>query len=433
MLISFSFQNWMSFRDETEFSMKAGREKQHHERLASIPDYDLKLLPISAVYGGNASGKSNFVVALAFCKRMVCGETLPVPTFRLDNECASQPSRFSVTLIADNDKVYEYFFSVTKECVQEEKLVRYGTKPADDVTIYHRVKDEITFDLELSAEEQFRFTIFKEGTHNNQLFLTNTISQKVKNEDLQAVYRWFSDSLVVLTPESKVSLWYIYRHLNEKASLILQKLDTGLVSFVATEISSDDLKRQHPSGFLETIRNQLMEENTLELYVGHINTLFLLENDELKAIHCKSIHESMNGEEVDFSLGEESDGTKRVIDLLPAFFQMSVQNSRRVFVIDEIDRSLHTLMILSLVKAYLASCNGNNRAQLVFTTHNVMLMDQDIFRRDEIWVTERQNQGQSKLYSFAEFKEVRSDTQIRKSYLQGRMGGIPHILLQGPF
>jgi len=141
----------------------------------------------------------------------------------------------------------------------------------------------------------------------------------------------------------------------------------------------------------------------------------------------------MDGSPVHFLLNEESDGTQRAFDLVPMFVEIASQNSRRVFIIDEIDRSLHTLMILSLVKAYLASCNESNRAQLVFTTHNVMLMDQDIFRRDEIWVAERQNQGQSKLYSFAEFKEVRSDTQIRKSYLQGRMGGIPKILLHGPF
>ena len=428
MLISFSFQNWMSFRDETEFSMKAGREKQHQERLAFLPDHDLKLLPVAAVYGGNASGKSNFVAALAFCKGLVCGETHSVPAFRLDKECASQPSRFSVALFADNEKVYEYFFSVTKECVQEEKLVRYGTKPADDATIYHRIKDEINFDAAFSEAEKLRFTFLKEGTRSNQLFLTNAISQNVKNVDIQAVDNWFRHNLVILTPNTKISPFALREMVDNNVCSILSKLDTGIVSFNETELSSDDLKRHMPPMAVEDLRKRLSQTKIFQ-----DSTLFRLENDEIKASLLTTVHESMDGSPVHFLLNEESDGTQRAFDLVPMFVAIASQNSRRVFIIDEIDRSLHTLMIQSLIQAYLTSCNGNNRAQLVFTTHNVMLMDQDIFRRDEIWVTERQSQGQSKLYSFAEFKEVRSDTRICKSYLQGRMGGIPHILLQGPF
>ena len=103
---------------------------------------------------------------------------------------------------------------------------------------------------------------------------------------------------------------------------------------------------------------------------------------------------------------------------------------KKVYVIDEVDRSLHTLLIRRLLEGYLAKCSHNSRSQLLFTTHNVLLMDQDLLRRDEMWISERNAQGISSLLSFSEYKDVRYDKDIRKSYLQGRLGGIPRILLQ---
>jgi len=104
-----------------------------------------------------------------------------------------------------------------------------------------------------------------------------------------------------------------------------------------------------------------------------------------------------------------------------------------VFVIDEVDRSLHTLLTRRLLEAYLASCSADTRSQLLLTTHDVLLMDQQLLRRDEMWVAERKPSGASTLVSFAEFKDVRYDKDIRKSYLQGRLGGIPRILLNSHF
>lgn len=129
---------------------------------------------------------------------------------------------------------------------------------------------------------------------------------------------------------------------------------------------------------------------------------------------------------------QESDGSQRVIDLLPAFLELSATQSEKVYVIDEVDRSLHTLLIRCLLEGYLAKCSQNSRSQLLFTTHNVLLMDQDLLRRDEMWIAERNAEGVSSLLSFSEYKDVRYDKDIRKSYLQGRLGGILRILLQSP-
>ena len=422
--------------------MQAGLEKQHKERVACISKYDLNMLTVSAVYGGNASGKSNFVQALEFCKEFICGEgfkpekTIPVSSFRTDEkkkEGDTSPSCFAFTILADNDIVYEYAFSVTRKHVLEESLVRCGTKQSDDTFVFKRNHnhDDVELDHALPTKEHERLDYIKEGTHSNQLFLTNAISQKVKNEDFQVVYNWFRNNLIILTPESTLSLWHLREKQSHKICSILSQLDTGINNFVESKISPEEAALLCPPGFWNFVKARLAEKPTAVFPLNDIR--FWMEKDEIKAARLETVHKSIRGKGVRFSLGEESDGTRRAIDLIPAFFEIAAKKSRGVFVVDEIDRSMHTLMIQALVQAYLASCNENTRAQLAFTTHDVMLMDQDIFRRDEIWVTERQCDGQSNLRSFAEFKDVRKDKKLRKSYLQGRMGGIPNISLHGSF
>ena len=118
-----------------------------------------------------------------------------------------------------------------------------------------------------------------------------------------------------------------------------------------------------------------------------------------------------------------------MIDLIPAFLALAQKDSNKVFVIDEIDRSLHTLLTRRLLELYLRTCSKKSRKQLLFTTHDVLLMDQNLFRRDEMWITERDAHGASSILSFSEYKDIRSDKDVRKSYLQGRLGGIPRFLI----
>jgi hypothetical protein len=148
---------------------------------------------------------------------------------------------------------------------------------------------------------------------------------------------------------------------------------------------------------------------------------------ELIAWKLVTFHQKADGSEAKFELQQESDGSRRVIDLLPAFLELSAPSSKKVYIIDELDRSLHTLLTRSLLEGYLENCSQESRCQLLFTTHDVLLMDQHLFRRDEMWVAERNASGSSRLWSFSDYKDVRYDKDIRKSYLQGRLGGIPRM------
>ena len=429
MIIRFSVENWMSFRDRTTFSMVASRERQHGERVPKLGKYQTRVLPIAAIYGGNASGKTNFFKALSFAKTLVVEGTrpdslIPIETFRLDDRWKSQPSRFAFELLID-ETIYEFRFAVTQKEVLEERLVKITS--TSEKVLYDRRDGNLSFDSSLSKDPFFPF-VFR-GTRDNQLFLTNSVSQNI--DDFRPVYDWFKDKLVLVAPDSRFDLFELfldeghplYMAMNE----MLSRLDTGIAHLGSEEIPLENISIPEP---LKTeLQEKVKEGMAIRLLMEpQTNRIVITRKDgELIAKRLVAYHPKSDGTEVRFEIHQESEGSQRVIDLLPAFLELSAQTLQKVYVIDEIDRSLHPLLIRQLLEEYLSNCSTETRTQLLLTTHNVMLMDQQLLRRDEMWVTERDGAGVSSLFSFSEYKDVRYDKDIRKSYLQGRMGGIPRI------
>jgi uncharacterized protein len=434
MLIRFSIENWMSFQSRATFTLVASRERQHGERIPKIPKFNLGILPIAAVYGGNASGKTNLFKALDFAKKLVVKGTqpsslIPVEPFKLDSaQKQDQPSHFDFELLID-ETIYAFSFSTTRNGIVEEKLVNVlGTS---ERVLYHRKDDKPNFDASLKSNKSLQFA-FK-GTRDNQLFLTNTISQKI--EEFKPVYDWFKDTLELIAPDSRFESFEQFldedHPLYATMNRMLPQLDTGIAHLGGESVPFESL----PETLKERLKAELVEGNTVRLLAGpmieRLNERFVVtrKNGELIAKKLVTFHLDSNGKEIKFEMRQESDGSQRIIDLLPAFLEIAELDSNKVYVIDEVDRSLHTLLIRRLLEAYLSTCSNSSRSQLLFTTHNVLLMDQDLLRRDEMWITERSSQGTSSLLSFSEYKDVRSDKDIKKSYLQGRLGGIPRILL----
>jgi AAA15 family ATPase/GTPase len=427
MLVRFSIENWMSFQTKATFSMVASRERQHGERIPKIGKLKLGVLPIAAVYGGNASGKTNLFKALHFAKGLIVKGTQPyslitVDGFRLGNtQKVEQPTHFEFELLID-ETIYAFSFSVNRKTIVEEKLIHIsGTS---EKTLYHRVSGEPNFDASLKSDQSLQFA-FK-GTRDNQLFLTNSVSQKIHT--FKPVYDWFKDTLELIAPDSRFGLFEqfldeghpLYATMNK----MLSQLDTGISHLGGEEIPFENLPLPEPQKM--KLREELAEDATVRLFADE-RFVVTRKNGELISKKLVTYHLNSDGSETKFDMRQESDGSQRVIDLLPAFLELSAAQSKKVYVIDEVDRSLHTLLIRHLLEDYLARCSHSSRSQLLVTTHNVLLMDQDLLRRDEMWIAERNAQGVSSLLSFSEFKDVRYDKDIRKSYLQGRLGGIPRI------
>lgn len=434
MLLSFSLENWMSFKGKTSFSMVATKERQHGERIPKVDKYQTRILPVAAIYGGNASGKTNLFKALNFAKYLIVKGTQPdsliqVEPFRLDATGTELPTRLGFEILVE-DTIYAYSFTVSRKTVLEEKLVLISS--TSEKVLFDRRGDKPHFDKSLQDDRFLEFAF--RGTRDNQLFLTNSVSQKVEN--FRPVYNWFKESLELIGPDSRFEPFEqfldegnpLYSTMNE----VLQQLDTGIIHLGSEVVPFENVPLN--SALKTRIQEEVKEGMTIRLMSEPMNERYIIRrtNGELVAKKLVAFHPKSDGTEVRFEIKDEADGSQRVIDLLPAFLDISITNAKKVFVIDEVDRSLHTLLTRQLLEIYLASCSSESRAQLLITTHDVLLMDQDLFRRDEMWVTERDSSGISTMVSFSEFKDVRYDKDIRKSYLQGRLGGIPRILVKGP-
>lgn len=435
MLIRFAVENWMSFRERAEFSMVAGKERQHGERLAHIKKYRLRVAPVAAVYGGNASGKTNLFRALVFAKRMVVLGTqpdalIPVEPFMLDSPASHEPSRFGFEILID-DVIYDYRFALTAEAILEESLTRI--RSTSESVLFERSGQDITFP---SARGDSMFLKFaSQGTRPNELFLTNAVSQNV--QDYRPVWLWFRDALTLIAPDAAFEPFELLADetnpLSSDVAEALVALDTGINRLAAKDVALEDIGL--PPEMTNLVRQMVKPDMTVRFRDIPGNERYIFTRGSDGAIRAKKLlasHLRPDGSEILFELRRESDGSRRVIDLLPAFCELSDPRTRRVYVIDELDRSLHTLLTRRLLSSFLDTCGPAMRSQLVFTTHDLLLMDQDLLRRDETWVTERDAHGASTVFSLSDYQEIRYDKDIRKSYLQGRLGGVPRLLYRQP-
>lgn len=433
MILSISIENWQSFRDRVTFSMVASKERQHGERLSRLGKYQTRVLPIAAIYGGNASGKTNFFRALSFVRGLVVRGTQPdsliaVEPFLLDDETVHRPSRFCCEILVD-EVIYEFSFAVTHKQVLEERLTAITS--TSERVLYSRVNGEAQFDRSLAQDSLVQFAF--RGTRDNQLFLTNAVSQRV--DTFRPIYEWFRDTLVLVGPDSRFEPFELFLEeghpLYSTMNHLLGQLDTGIVRLAGEEVPFDQLPL--PEELRLRLQDELKEGMTFRLRTEPVSDRYVVtrRNGQLLARKLVAYHLQSDGNMARFELRHESDGSRRIIDLLPAFLELSQQDSSKVYLIDEIDRSLHTLLTRRLLEVYLAGCSARSRKQLLFTTHDLLLLDQHLLRRDEMWVTERDGGGASSLFSFSDYSDVRYDKDIRKSYLQGRLGGLPRVASEG--
>ena len=277
MLVRFSLENWMSFQDKATFSMIASRERQHGERIPKIEKMKFGVLPVAAVYGGNASGKTNLFKALHFAKGLIVKGTQPysliaVENFRLGNaQKVEQPTHFEFELLID-DAVYAFSFSVNRKNILEEKLALISSN--SEKILYHRVLGEATFHTSLKSNQSLQFAY--RGTRDNQLFLTNSVSQKI--ETFKPVYDWFKDTLELIAPDSRFE--YFEQFLDETHPLystmnkMLMQLDTGISHLGGEAIPFENLPLPEPIKM--KLREELAENSTVRLLAEPLNERFVV-------------------------------------------------------------------------------------------------------------------------------------------------------------
>lgn len=407
--------------------MVAGRERQHGNRVPRIDRFRTRLVPVAAIFGGNASGKTNFFRALNFARSLVVagtsqlGEPIPVEPFRLDEKSATRPSRFSFEFFVD-DALYHYRFSVKATEIEDEEL--RVQKSSARKTLYSRKKEEIQFHRSLPDIDKLEMAF--NLTRNNQLFLTSSLACNV--DLFYSVYRWFDQRLKFVAPDSRFALceYFTMGHIFQSSlSDALSRLDLGVIRVDTEDVP---LARFLPTGLITDVTKNLKEGQAAMVRVDTSSRhIVFLQNGSLKAQKLTTYHRSSHGTEIKFEFSDESGGSQRVLDLLPAFLDLASSECDKTYVVDELGRSLHAVMARWLLEYFLDNISQQSRSQLLFTTHDAQLIDQSLFRRDEMWVTESDRHGASHLISLSEYRGLRKDKDILKAYLHGRVGGIPKI------
>lgn len=442
MLIRFTVENFLSFKDEMELSMVPGKTRKHRDHIMTDGNGQTsKALRSAVIYGANASGKSNLVKAIDFAKRTITRGKRPkrafaVKPYRLDPAFADKPSKFQFEF-RYKSTTYIYGFTLDSKRVHEEWLYEISTtkeKPiyerktnSDDETVveFSNIKFE-------TQEERAFFNFVAKGTRSNQLFLTESMERNIRY--FENIYDWFDKVLVILFPDShRVNLEHEFimdeGSYSEAIKNFLRDFDTGISNI---DVSAVDLDTETsiPRNLKQKVKSRLLaggdEERVAKIRSNNGRNFLVFKNDDNKITAFKLMTgHKVKGkdEELFLNIFEESDGTQRLFDLIPALFDLLHED--RVFIIDELDRSLHPHLSYKIVQLFLESaCECNS--QLIVTTHESSLLDQDLLRRDEIWFVEKNLDGESSLYSLEEFTP-RYDNDIRKGYLLGRFGGIPFI------
>lgn len=444
MLIRYSIENFMSFGEKCSFSMIPGLIRSHASHKISFSEKkEIDILKLGIIYGANASGKSNLIKSLRFIQRLVLDGTKPeqninLVSHKLNPAFNKKPSLFEVEF-RKNGKNYAYGVLLNSKGIIEEWL--YEISKTSDTLIFERKNSakgsfEIKFkNIEFKSKKEEDFLNFvARGTRENQLFLTECYLRNVSNNvnDIKPItdaISWFNNSLTIIFPSSKYRGLLFELENNEDFRKSLQKY----LNVFDTGIDEIELKEQD-FNLLKDFPNEIKKEIVADLKPGSRGLITYPEKQtysitkkkdgSINAYKVMTKHKITKSKEfTHFELAEESDGTQRLIDLIPALIDVS--KSEKVFFIDELDRSLHPNLSRKFLELFL-EISQNIESQIIVTTHEVNLLNLKHFRKDEIWFVEKGTDNQSKIFSLNDFN-IRFDKRIMNDYLLGRFGATPSI------
>lgn len=415
MLLNFTCSNFRSFRDEQSFSMLPGSTKNHQSHMIAHGDTDL--LSVSAIFGANASGKSNIYRAMRFSRDFILG--LPIDKrsyFRLNPEYKEKPSTFEYEISVDG-RLYRYGFQVviSQRRVEAEWLWRISDKES--------VEDELIYQRPLDADS-FPLSFIRLKRRISKFLILTLADELRRNKDprvaeLLAVRRWFEKNLRIIgTQDSYVTeIDYTPEQCKELGRL-LSDFDVGIYGTEFQLVKDVYFLNEDDSAIGQYV-------NFSEHYITK-NERAMTKKESRDADYKEGRWTLLNNhgrDDEQFLWFDESDGTRRLMDLAPMIIS---QESDITYVVDELDRSLHPMVVYEFVRRFASNRFNGPLKQLIFTTHQTCLLDQELLRRDEVWFVQKMRDGHSELYSLDDYKE-RFDKNIEKMYLGGRYDAIPRI------
>ncbi|MEB3342587.1 ATP-binding protein [Okeania sp.] len=418
MLIEFSVGNYLSFKETVTLSMVAtnvsAKNKSVDENNVFDVDEELSLLKSVAVYGANASGKSNLIKAMAFMRWFVLNssketqieDAINVEEFKLSTETEGKPSYFEIVFILEN-KLYRYGFEVDEKQVISEWL--FYVPKVRESKLFERDENGIKIPTKIFQEGK----LIIDKTRNNALFLS--VNAQFNGKISTSILRWFMDLNIISGLHSdlykRVTVQYFQQHSEYKNEIIqfIRQWDLGIDNIEIDTINI--LPEQFSQIYSEEFRKRMSD-------VG-------VQADEIQTYHKRYDSKGKIESIVIFDFEEnESDGTQKLFAFAVPILQ-SLKNGE-ILIIDELDARLHPIINRTIIELFNSNQTNPKNAQLIFTNHDTNLLNSKMFRLDQIWFTEKDRQGATDLYSLVEY-EIKNEEIFKDDYIKGRYGAIPFL------
>ena len=447
--------------------MLANNKLRHHKNHVRKPvtkDKNLGVLKTAVLYGSNAAGKSNIFKAVEHALSIICGQYSPNKNltqehFKLDKQSSNKKTEFYFEFCQIGYRG-SYKFSFLKNKIIEEELHLYDKKNSTTrIFSRHDENEKMVIESELLMpmdRKQAVEKIIKEGksadwtgilkdfevhsamhrTPKDKLILSEIATRDFSDLEntvvdiICDVYKFFKTRITVVYPESRYM--GVSNHLkdnNDSSPFIKNFLEfnTGISDLKSNSYDISSLDDSFLSKIKSNLKKSSIDYDVVEIQGKYIS--FYIDNDsgDLKADILKAVHKGIDGDDVTFEISEESDGTIRLIDLLPAvcydFKLDATEHTGVTYFIDEFNRSLHPAVARKFIQQFLTKTADNN-CQLIVSTHESELLDFKILRRDEIYFVQKEKNNATELYSLDEYS-TRFDKDIRRAYLSGKFGAIP--------
>jgi AAA15 family ATPase/GTPase len=423
MLIQFSVRNFRTFKEKATLSLIASNYDKDREAENMLEDanFNLRVLKSAVIYGANASGKSKFMEALLFMRSFAIsssresqkGDEIEVHPFKLNVETENEPSEFEV-IFTYNNVMYRYGFEANKEVVVSEWL--YYRPKTKEVELFFR--DYQNFDLHARNFSKGSLAV-KEGLVRDNALLLSLAAQLNDATSIQ-VLEWFRNLKIISGLREEGYQGFTMTRTKDplhkqKILELLKAADLGIQDIKLEMLDIDALPKDMPKELRERLIKESKEENA-EIFSDIITT------------HKKYNNDRQFVENINFSMDDdESSGTQKFFALTGPV--LNVLESGFTLVVDELDSKLHPNLICKLVSLFNSKELNPKNAQLIFNTHDTNLLSSGLFRRDQIWFTEKNKFGEARIYSLADFKtdEVRKTEPFEDNYIRGKYGAIPFL------
>ena len=431
MLLRVILKNFLSFEDEVQFDMFPNMRKESLPNHVTMAADSLPILKMAAIYGANGAGKSNMLKGVNFIKLLVTDKDFLNQSkvsryfYALKNNPTSQPITLTIEFVTKAGKAFIYAVEIGEEGIRSEIVQESGLGAKENKEVFTREGDTLSFAVKPSDEVQQMIKAWLEKNPFASLLTINDDMPVLSDENIAIVKNWFQEELELVSFHSfipgLIELFRRNKEITEFTSALFKAVDLGINTVKIQTEDFDEWIRSHDEAepLIEKL-NKMQSGGISQITENRIRRNITVEDGVRKISQMMFEQFGKNGFSKDMDIIAQSDGTVRLLTLVPAFYD-AIREGKTVL-IDEIEHSIHPHLIRELVKFF---SQQKTTGQLIFTTHETCLLNQEFIRTDEVWMVEKKD-GSTHMYSLNDFK-IHNTINIANGYMEGRYGAIPFI------